>query len=170
MNGEAYAIAALLYPVLLTATIAVGVLGYIVNRDGTRRVGMVMVTCQLVLLSLAASAGTMGIESTPRAHLISMVLVNGLCAVPLLIRPPAPPPKLQRIVAGMFLGSALMNALFSLVEQTPSIVALHWFSSAAIDALMIVTLGGFCGGLVGKHIADWLRSDAHSASGARDPR
>jgi len=164
MNGEAYAIASALYPVLLMATIAVGVLGYIVNRDGTRRVGMVMVTCQLVLLSLATFVGW------PEFHLASMVIVNGLCAVPLLIRPPSPPPRLQRIAAGMFLGSALMNALFSLVEQTPSIVALHWFSSAAIDALMIVTLGGFCGGLVGKHIAGWLRDHAHRATSAGNSR
>lgn len=164
MNAEAYAIAAMLYPILLMATIAVGVLGYIVNRDGTRRVGMVMVTCQLVLLSLATFVGW------PEYHLASMVIVNGLCAVPLLIRPPSPPPRLQRIAAGMFLGSALMNALFSLVEQTPSIVALHWFSSAAIDALMIVTLGGFCGGLVGKHIAGWLRDHAHDSPSAGNSR
>lgn len=164
MHGEAYAIASAIYPILLMATIAVGVMGYIVNRDGTRRVGMVMITCQLVLLSLATFVGW------PEYHLASMVIVNGLCAVPLLVRPPSPPPRLQRIAAGMFLGSACMNALFSLVEQTPSIIALHWFSSAAIDALMIVTLGGFCGGLVGKHLAGWLRDYAHRASASGNSR
>ena len=162
MNAEAYIIATAIYPLLITATMVVGALGILVNREGSRRVGTVMIGCQIALLGLAAIAGFVGIEATPRGHLVSMVVVNGLSAVPLLMRPPSPPYRLQRVAAGMFLGSALLNAFFALVEQTPSIVALHWFSSAAIDALMIVLLGGFCGGLVGRYIAGFVR--AHSRS------
>lgn len=162
MNTEAHAIATMIYPMLLTATIVAGALGIVVNREGSRRVGMVMIACQIILLSLATVAGWLGLEATPRGHLVSMVIVNGLSAVPLLLRPPDPPYAVQRTAAGMFLGSALLNAFFALVEQTPSIVALHWFSSAAIDALMVILLGGFCGGLVGRSVAGWFR--AHSGA------
>lgn len=158
MNAEAYVIATMIYPTLLTATIVAGAFGIVVNREGSRRVGMVMIACQIVLLGLATVAGLLGIEAAPRGHLVSMVIVNGLSAIPLLILPPYPPHRLQRMAAGMFLGSALLNAFFALVEQTPSIVALHWFSSAAIDALMVMLMGGFCGGLVGRYIAGWIRA------------
>lgn len=163
MNGEAYTIAVALYPVLLTATMVIGALGIAVNRGGSRRLGSVMIGCQLLLLVLATYVGW------PDYHLASMVIVNGLSAVPLLMAPPTPK-RLQRVGAGMFLGSALMNALFAIVEQTPSIIALHWFSSAAIDAMMIIMLGGFCGGMVARHVADWLRAHARNPSSAGDPR
>lgn len=170
MNAEAYAIATMIYPMLLTATIVAGALGIVVNQEGSRRVGMVMIACQIALLGLATVDGFMGLEATPRGHLVSMVIVNGLSAIPLLIRPPDPPFRLQRMAAGMFLGSALLNAFFALVEQTPSIVALHWFSSAAIDALMVILLGGFCGGLVGRYIAGWLRAHPLPFSHSGNPR
>jgi len=170
MNPEAYSIAQMIYPMLLTATIVAGAFGIVVNRDGSRRVGAVMICCQLTLLALSVAAGLIGLEPTPRGHLVSMVFVNGLSSVPLLLTPPSPPHRIQRIAAGMFLGSAMLNACFALIEQTPSIVALHWFSSAAIDALMVIMLGGFCGGLVGRGIADWLRSHARGASSSGDRR
>lgn len=164
MNGEAYSLAAALYPILLMATFAVGVLGIVVNRAGTRRVGAVMIGCQGMLLGLAAFVGW------PEYHLASMVIVNGLSAVPLLMTPPSPPHRLQRIAAGMFLASAMVNAIFALFAQTPSVIAMHWFSSAAIDALMIVLLGGWCSGVVARHVADWLRGDARHSFNSGDHR
>lgn len=163
MHGEAYTIAAMIYPILLMATLSIGLLGIVVNRGGSRRLGSVMIGCQVTLLALATFVGW------PEYHLASMVIVNGLSAVPLLMAPPTPK-RLQRVGAGMFLGSALMNALFAIVEQTPSIIALHWFSSAAIDAMMIIMLGGFCGGMVARHVADWLRAHARNPSSASDSR
>ena len=62
MNAEAYAIATMIYPMLLTATIVAGALGVVVNREGSRRVGMVMIACQIALLGLATMAGFMGLS------------------------------------------------------------------------------------------------------------
>lgn len=170
MNAEAYTIAQLIYPMLLTATVVAGALGIVVNRDGSRRVGLVMIGCQITLLALATIAGMIGIEPTPRGHLVSMVFVNGLSAVPLLMTPPSPPYRIQRVAAGMFLASAMLNAMFAMIEQTPSIVALHWFASAAIDALMVVMIGGFCGGLVGRNVSGWLRDHARGQAGSGNIR
>ena len=164
MFAEAYTLASAIYPMLLTATIVVGALGIVVNRGGSRRVGMVMIGCQLVLLSLAMFAGW------PDYHLASMVVVNGLSAVPLVMTPPSPPYRLQRVAAGMFLASAMLNAIFALFVQTPSVIAMHWFSSAAIDAMMIVLLGGWCGGIVARGVADWLRRHASGSFAAGDNR
>lgn len=155
MNAEAYTLAQMIYPMLLTATIVAGALGIVVNRDGSRRVGMVMIGCQLALLALSTVAGWLGLEPTAKGHLVSMVFANGLAVIPLIMRPPAPF-KIQRLAAGMFLGSALMNAMFLPFQSLPSLVSLSWFASAAIDALMVIMLGGFCGGLVGRHISDFV--------------
>lgn len=159
MNGEAYAIAQMIYPMLLTATIVAGALGIVVNRDGSRRVGMVMIGCQLALLGLATIAGWLGMEATAKGHLVSMVIANGMAVIPLIKRPPAPY-RIQRIAAGMFMGSALMNAMFLPLQTLPSLVALSWFASAAIDALMVIMLGGFCGGLVGRSVRDFVHRHA----------
>lgn len=163
MNGAAHAIAQMIYPMLLTATIVAGVLGIIVNRDGSRRVGLVMIACQVGLLALATISGWLGLEATAKGHLVSMVIANGLAVVPLIKRPPAPY-RIQRVAAGMFLGSALMNAMFLPLQTLPSLVALSWFASAAIDALMVVLLGGFCGGLVGRSVRDFVHRHAGGAS------
>lgn len=151
MPAQAYALASVIYPLLLAGTMLVGLLGIAVNRGGSRRVGSVMIGCQLFLLSLATFV------HWPAYQLESMVIINGLAAVPLLLTPPSPPYRLQRIAAGMFLASAMLNAIFALFTRTPSVVALYWFSSAAIDAMMIVLLGGWCSGIVAGGVADWLR-------------
>lgn len=163
MNAEAYAIATMIYPMLLTATIVAGALGIVVNREGSRRVGMVMIACQLVLLGIATVAGFLGIEAGAKGHLVSMVIANGLAVIPLIMRPPAPY-RIQRLAAGMFMGSALMNAMFLPLQTLPSLVALSWFASAAIDALMVIVLGGFCGGLVGRSVRDFIHRHAGGAS------
>lgn len=164
MLAGAYPYAAMIYPVLLLGTIAVGIAGIILDHKGSRRVGAVMIACQLVLLALAF----WGIW--PEYRLAGMTIVNGLCAVPLLVSPPHPPHRLQRFAAGLFLSSALINAMFGLSDMTPFLVTVLWFASAAIDALLILMLGGFCGGLVGKDIADRLHRRADRASRAGHSR
>lgn len=167
MLAGAYPYAAMIYPVLLLGTIAVGIAGIIIDHKGSRRVGAVMIACQLVLLALAF----LGIW--PEYRLAGMTIVNGLCAVPLLVsppHPPHPPHRLQRFAAGLFLSSALINALFGIFYLTPFLVTVLWFASAAIDALLILMLGGFCGGLVGKDVADCLHRRADRASRAGHSR
>lgn len=170
MFSEAYVIASAIYPVLLSATLLFGLLGILIDRGGSRRVGAVMIACQFLLLGLSVVAHMAGLQPDPRSHLASMVIVNGLSAVPLLMPPPAPPHRLQRYAAGMFLASALMNAIFFPFPQLPSVVALHWFASAAIDLAMIILLGGWCGGVLAGGIADWVRTGAWLPSRTGDRR
>ena len=170
MDPGAYPIAMALYPLLLIATMVVGVIGIGVDRRGSRRVGVMMIACQLALLGLSLAGHALGIEPTPRQHLVSMAIINGLSAIPLLITPPSPPYPLQRYAAGMFWGSAMMNAIFYPFPQLPSVVALNWFASAAIDLSMIILLGGWCGGVIAGGIADRLRGRAWRPSHTGDHR
>lgn len=164
MSPGVYALALAVYPALLFLSLAVGMLGIQVNQRGSRRVGVVMIACQLTLLILATWV------NWPGYRMAGMTIVNGLSAVPLLITPPSPPYRLQRIAAGLFLSSSLLNATFGMFDLTPALVAILWFSSAAIDAAMIIMLGGFCGGVVGKDIAAWLRRHACAPSHSGDRR
>ena len=148
-----YSIAAAIYPVILVGTLLVGVLGILIDRQGTRRVGMVMIACQIFMLVM----GT--VFHMPEYEMASTAVVNGLCAVPLLMRPPAPA-RIQRFAAGMFIASGLLTGMFACFEKTPFMRAWQWFASAGIDAAMLLMLGGFCCGLIGKDIAAYLRRHA----------
>lgn len=158
MFSEAYAIAVAIYPMLLISTLVVGGIGIVMNRGGSRRVGAVMIGCQLALLGLWA------IGVRPQSPEIGMVVCNGLSAAVLLLTPPTPPYRLQRLASSLFLASALLNSVFAIFDPTPYLTAMRWFGSAAIDMVMIMMLGGFCGGLVGKALAHRFRDHARGTS------
>ena len=146
-----YSTAAIIYPVILVGTLLIGMLGILIDRQGTRRVGAVMIGCQLVMLILGTAF------HMPEYEMASTAIVNGLCAVPLLMRPPTPA-RIQRFAAGLFIASGLLTGMFACFEKTPFMRAWQWFASAGIDAAMLLMLGGLCCGLIGKDIAAYLRS------------
>ncbi len=158
MLSGAYSIAVAIYPMLLISTLVVGGIGILINRGGSRRVGAGMIGCQFALLALWA------IGVRPQSPEIGMVVCNGLSAAVMLLAPPRPSYRLQRFASSLFLASALLNAVFALFDPTPYLVAMRWFGSATIDMLMIMMLGGFCGGLVGKALAHRLRNHARDPS------
>lgn len=152
-----YSIAAAIYPVILIGTLLIGTLGILLDRQGSRRVGLVMIGCQLVMLLL----GT--VFHMPEYEMASTAIINAFCAVPLLLRPPAPA-RIQRYAAGMFIASGVLTGMFACFERTPFMRAWQWFTSAGIDAAMLLMLGGLCCGLIGKDIAAHLRSVHRMAS------
>jgi hypothetical protein len=160
MSAGAYALALPMYEALMFLSFTIGMLGILLNQRGSRRVGLCIIACQLVLM--AAST----IAPWPDYRIAGTAIINGLFAIPVIMRPPAPAP-LQRLACGLFLSSAAVNGVFALFEQTPFIKAWQWFSTAAIDFVMIGSLGGMCGGLVGKAVADWLRDRPHRSPSSR---
>lgn len=130
-----YSTAAVIYPVILIGTLLVGMLGVLLDRQGSRRVGAVMIGCQLLLLVLGTAF------PMPEYEMASTAIINGLCAVPLLMRPPAPA-RIQRFAAGLFIASGLLTGMFACFERTPFMRAWWWFTTATIDAAMLLMLGG----------------------------
>ncbi len=152
-----YSVAAIVYPVILIGTLMIGMLGILIDRQGTRRVGMVMIGCQLVMLVLGTAF------HMPQYEMESTAIINALCAVPLLMRPPAPA-RVQRFAAGLFIASGMLTGMFSLAPKTPFMQMWWWFTTAGIDAAMLFMLGGLCCGLIGKDIAAYLRHHAGDPS------
>lgn len=163
MSPGVYALAVPVYDALMILSFVIGMLGIALDRRGSRRVGICIIACQLVLMVAST------IAPWPEYRVAGTAIINGLFAIPVIMRPPTPAP-IQRLACGLFLSSAAVNGVFALFEQTPFIKAWQWFSTAAIDFVMIGSLGGMCGGLVGKAVADWLRDRADRTSPSRGPR
>ena len=150
MLADFYGMAVAVYPILPMLALIVAVAAIIVNRNGTRRVGLVMIGSMAVMF-LAMSANP---AWWAEQRLLALAVINAVSSAPLLRHPVT---RVQRVIAALFLTSGVLHVLAMWAAHSAHSVTTVWLMSVTIDAAQIAILAGWSSGHIRKAIGDIVR-------------